>query len=132
MLMGTEKGLQAKNVDNEWIDIDPIPGHFVINIADMLEKATRGFYKSTPHRVVNLGKERYSIPYHYDPGYDQKVFELDFKVSEEDRKIIEKTRAYKRMDEANIEELNRTIGEHYISKHFVTFPDLAERFLKQK
>jgi len=104
----------------------------VINIADMLEKATRGFYKSTPHRVLNSGKERYSIPYHYDPGFDQKVFELEFEVSEEDKKVIEKTRAYKRMDEANIEALSKTIGEHYIAKHGVTFPDLAERFLKQK
>ena len=102
MLMGTEKGLQAKNVENQWIDIDPIPGHFVINIGDMLEKATKGFYKSTPHRVVCTGKERYSIPYHYDPGYDQKVFELNFEVNEEEKRIMEKTRAYKRIDEASI------------------------------
>ena len=76
----------------------------------MLEKATRGFYKSTPHRVVNAGKERYSIPYHYDPGYDQKVFELNFEVNEEDKRIMEKTRAYKRIDETSIDKLNRTIG----------------------
>ena len=78
ILMGDQKGLQAKNVNDEWIDVDPIPGHFVVNIGDMLEKATRRLYKSTPHRVTNLGKERYSIPYHYEPGYDQKVVELDF------------------------------------------------------
>ena len=68
----------------------------------MLEKATKGLYKSTPHRVVCTGKERYSIPYFYDPGYDQKVYELDFEVTEEDKKIMEKTRAYKRIDKANI------------------------------
>mgnify|MGYP000179809611 CR=1 FL=1 len=78
MLMGTERGLQVKNVENQWIDVDPIPGYFVVNIADLLEKATKGLYKSTPHQVVNYGKERFSIPYHYDPGYDQKIYELEF------------------------------------------------------
>ena len=65
ILMGDQKGLQAKNVNNEWVDIEPIPGLFVVNIGDMLEKATRRLYKSTPHRIFNLGKERFSIPYHF-------------------------------------------------------------------
>ena len=73
MLMGSEKGLQLRNVNNEWVDIDPIPGCFVINIGDMLQKMTKGLYKSTPHRVVVTGKERYSIPYFYDPGWDEKI-----------------------------------------------------------
>ena len=36
MLMGNQRGLQVKNVENEWIDVDPIPGYFVVNIADLL------------------------------------------------------------------------------------------------
>jgi isopenicillin N synthase-like dioxygenase len=39
---------------------------------------TKGLYKSTPHRVEVIGKERFSIPYFYDSGYDEKLFELDF------------------------------------------------------
>lgn len=70
--MISDKGLQVKNVNDEWIDIDPIPNTFVINIGDILEKMTRGLYKSTPHRAKNTqGKSRYSIPYFYDPGWDQ-------------------------------------------------------------
>ena len=116
MLMGTARGLQAKNVDNEWIDVDPVPGCFMVNIGDLLEKATRGFYKSTPHRVVNYGNERLSIPYFYSPGFDQKIFPLDFWTTREEKKVMEKTRSYKRIDEANIQELNQTIGQRYIQK----------------
>lgn len=85
MLIGTARGLQAKNRDNEWIDVDPVPGCFVINIGDLLEKVTRGFYKSTPHRVVNYGNERLSIPYFYSPGFDQKIFPLDFWTTREEK-----------------------------------------------
>lgn len=45
-----------KTVNNEWVDIVPIPGTFVVNIGDMLQKMTKGLYKSTPHRVEVIGK----------------------------------------------------------------------------
>lgn len=74
ILMISDKGLQVKNVKDQWIDIEPIPNTFVINIGDILEKMTRGLYKSTPHRAKNTqGKSRYAIPYFYDPGWDQEI-----------------------------------------------------------
>ena len=82
MLVTNEKGLEIKNVEDKWISADPIPGCFIINIGDMLEKVTRGLYKSTVHRVVPTGKERFSFPYFYDPGYDKKIHELDIEISE--------------------------------------------------
>lgn len=36
ILMINEKGLEVKNVDDQWIKIDPIPNTFVINIGDIL------------------------------------------------------------------------------------------------
>ena len=36
LLLTTDKGLQVKSKQNEWIDVDPIPGTFVINIGDIL------------------------------------------------------------------------------------------------
>lgn len=92
-----------KDVNDTWIPIDPIPNTFVINIGDILEKMTRSFYKSTPHRVKNtLGKSRFSIPYFYDPGWDQEIKELDIKVSEEETKILAKNSNYKRWDNVNL------------------------------
>lgn len=120
-----------KNPNNEWISVDPIPGTFVINVGDMLQKMTKGLYKSTPHKVVSTGKERFSIPYFYDPGWDQTIPELDIFISEEEKEVLEKTRKYKRIDEGNIEEHTLTIGEYYLAKHSKTFPELYEKFLKQ-
>jgi isopenicillin N synthase-like dioxygenase len=53
ILLTLQPGLQAKTVSGEWVEVTPIPGTFIINIGDMLQKMTRGLYKSTPHRVQN-------------------------------------------------------------------------------
>lgn len=83
MLLTTDKGLQVKSKKNEWIDVDPIPGTFVINIGDILERITGGLYKSTPHRARNTqGKSRYSVPYFFDPDWDSEIKLLEIKVSE--------------------------------------------------
>lgn len=48
-----EGGLQAKQLNGEWAEIDPDSNAIVINIADMLQMCTQGYYRSSPHRVIN-------------------------------------------------------------------------------
>ncbi len=67
-------GLQVKRRDGGWIDAPYIPGTFVVNIADMLMQWTNDAWVSTPHRVINTtGRERYSIPFFFDPTYHTVV-----------------------------------------------------------
>lgn len=82
-------GLQIYLKD-EWIDIAPTGysnSTFVVNLGDMLERWTNGLFKSTLHRVIiktdetdetdeidsKRMKDRYSIPFFYEPDFDTLV-----------------------------------------------------------
>lgn len=67
-------GLEVRGRDEQWIPAPPIPGTFVLNVADILARWTSGVFVSTPHRVRNLsGEERYSQPYFFDPSMHTMV-----------------------------------------------------------
>ena len=48
-----EPGLQARSRDGHWIDVPCDFGNLIINVGDMLQEASGGWYPSTTHRVVN-------------------------------------------------------------------------------
>ncbi len=56
-------GLQVMAQDDHWIDVPVDPAVYVVNIGDMLEAWSNGIFRSTPHRVLNLSAERFSMPY---------------------------------------------------------------------
>ena len=66
-------GLQVMNTDDRWIDVPVDPRVFVVNIGDMLEAWTNGLLRSTPHRVLNLSPERFSMPYFVAANYDTLI-----------------------------------------------------------
>ena len=67
-------GLQVRNRAGRWIDAPYIEGSFVVNVGDMMARWTNDLFASTTHRVINSsGRERYSIPFFYDPDHDAEV-----------------------------------------------------------
>jgi len=70
-----EGGLQLRTATGEWADVPSDFGTLVINVGDMLQEASGGFYKSTTHRVVNPSgdgarRSRVSIPLFLQPRPD--------------------------------------------------------------
>ncbi|XP_061371131.1 2-oxoglutarate-Fe(II) type oxidoreductase hxnY-like [Gastrolobium bilobum] len=67
-------GLQiCKDKDTKpqiWEDVAPLKGAFIVNLGDMLERWSNCVFKSTLHRVIGNGQERYSIAYFLEPGHD--------------------------------------------------------------
>ncbi|KDN43352.1 hypothetical protein RSAG8_06136, partial [Rhizoctonia solani AG-8 WAC10335] len=69
---GEIPALQIKNASDQWINAQPMPGTFVINIADLLSRWTNDIFKSTVHRVtLQPGVRRISIPLFF--GMDDDV-----------------------------------------------------------
>lgn len=70
---GTAGGLEVQRPDGSWMPVRSLAGQLVINVGDMLQMATGGRLKSTPHRVVNPGDDagrsvsRYSMPFFVHP-----------------------------------------------------------------
>lgn len=63
----TMPGLQAKDLNGQWHSIQVDPQTIVVNIGDMMQEATGGYYPSTTHRVINpqendKHKPRFSTP----------------------------------------------------------------------
>lgn len=58
--------------DGQWLGIDPLPGHFIVNIGELLEVATNGYLKATVHRVrpPEPGRDRISLPFFLNPSLD--------------------------------------------------------------
>ncbi len=73
ILLQGAPGLQVMNADDYWMEAPPLPGCFIVNIGDIFEAWSGGQYKSTQHRVVNSGRERYSIPLFFGLDYDAIV-----------------------------------------------------------
>jgi isopenicillin N synthase-like dioxygenase len=67
-------GLEVGNRHGEWIAAPPIPGAYVMNVGDILQRWSNGRFASTPHRVRNLKpQDRYSMPFFYDPAMSARV-----------------------------------------------------------
>jgi len=72
------EGLQVEH-DGSFVDVPPLPRAFVINIGEMFQLLTRGYFKATVHRVVSPppGVERISLAYFFNPKLEATLTPID-------------------------------------------------------
>jgi isopenicillin N synthase-like dioxygenase len=76
-------GLQVYR-DGYWHDIPPVPGAFVINTGDMMQVWSNDTYRAAIHRGLAMeSRDRYSIPFFYNPSATAKVSPLSTVVSKQ-------------------------------------------------
>lgn len=73
-------GLEVRNASGDWVSAPYIPGSIVLNIGDLMARASGGKYVATFHRVrADLsgdtgskgdGMGRFSVPFFFEPGED--------------------------------------------------------------
>lgn len=117
-------GLEVKSKTG-WVQAPPLPGSFVCNIGDMLDRMTRGVYRSTAHRVRNVsGRDRMSFPFFFDPSFFADVRPIDLPSGEtapDDRGS--------RWDQSSVHIFQGTYGEYLLGKVGKVFPGLKAKVL---
>ncbi len=76
-------GLQVYK-DGYWHDIPSVPGALVINTGDMMQVWSNDIYQAPIHRVIAMdSRDRYSIPFFFNPAAATEVSPLPSAVTEE-------------------------------------------------
>jgi len=115
-------GLQVRT-PNGWADAPPLPGTFVANIGDMLDRLTGGWYRSTPHRVRNTsGRDRLSYPFFLDPGFTDEIPPLPGRAAAGEG-------GEPRWDGQNLHAFSGTYGDYLLGKVSKVFPQLRQEVL---
>jgi isopenicillin N synthase-like dioxygenase len=124
LLQDEAGGLEVKS-RSRWVPAPPVPGSFVCNIGDMLDRMTGGLYRSTPHRVRNPApRDRLSFPFFFDPNFFARVQPIDLPG----RTGISDDRA-ERWDGASVHAFQGTYGEYLLNKVGKVFPELQQKAL---
>ena len=104
-----------------WVPAPPLPGTYVCNLGDMLDRMTGGHYRSTPHRVrASTARARLSFPFFFDPSFFAEVHPIGIGAGVADDHA-------ERWDRASVHTFRGTYGQYLLEKVSRVFPELAQR-----
>ncbi|XP_010255098.1 PREDICTED: protein DMR6-LIKE OXYGENASE 1 [Nelumbo nucifera] len=80
-------GLEVKRkADGQWVRVKPIPDSYIINVGDIIQVWSNELYESAEHRVrVNTERERFSIPFFFNPSHYVMVKPLEELLNEKNQ-----------------------------------------------
>lgn len=124
LLQDDAGGLEVRS-RSRWVAAPPVSGSFVCNIGDMLDRMTRGVFRSTAHRVRNPApRDRLSFPFFFDPNFFARVqpIELPAGAAPPDDQA-------ERWDRASVHAFQGTYGDYLLNKVGKVFPGLRQEVL---
>jgi isopenicillin N synthase-like dioxygenase len=124
LLQDDAGGLEVKS-KSRWVSAPPVPGSFVCNLGDMLDRMTGGIFRSTPHRVRNPApRDRLSFPFFFDPNFFARVRPIELTA----RELLPDDRD-ERWDQASVHVFEGTYGDYLLNKVGKVFPELRSAVL---
>lgn len=117
LLQDAVGGLEVE-IDGEWIGAPPVPGTFVINIGEILELASNGYFQANVHRVTApRASDRLSVAFFFGANLDATVPLL--KLPPE---YAAKARG---LSQDPLNPLFRHVGQNYLKSRLRSHPDVA-------
>ncbi|OAI45961.1 hypothetical protein AYO44_12225, partial [Planctomycetaceae bacterium SCGC AG-212-F19] len=121
LLQDNAGGLEVRS-RSRWVAAPPLPGSFVCNIGDMLDRMTRGLFRSTPHRVRNPApRARLSFPFFFDPNFFARVQPIDLPDG-----VAPPDDQAERWDRTSVHAFQGTYGDYLLNKVGKVFPELRQ------
>jgi isopenicillin N synthase-like dioxygenase len=120
LLQDEQGGLQVQTGQG-WVDVAPRAGTLVVNIGEILELASDGYFRATLHRVITppTGRERVSAAFFLGARLDARVPVLTLP-----KRLAAEARGPER-DPQN--PLLREVGQNYLKGRLRSHPDVAKR-----
>jgi isopenicillin N synthase-like dioxygenase len=112
-------GLEVE-MDGERVHATPRPGTYVMNLGEMLQAATNGYLKATPHRVKSPppGRERTSVAYFFHPRLDSVFAPIELPPA-----FASRSRGGQNADPDD--PVFATFGDNYLKIRLRSHPDVA-------
>jgi isopenicillin N synthase-like dioxygenase len=78
-------GLEALDTKDVWHKVEPLKNALVVNTGELLELETGGYFRASPHRVVNerIDRQRFSLAVFVNPALDESIYPLSEATSDE-------------------------------------------------
>jgi len=67
-----QPGLELQ-INGAWRPVPPSPNLLIVNIGEQLARMSCGKFKATIHRVVDIGRDRISMPFFHEPFCDSNM-----------------------------------------------------------
>ena len=126
MLVTDDTGGLEVRVGDDWVAVDADPAAIVCNLGDMMERVTDGRFRSTPHRVAQPTRHRYSFPLFLDPAWDAELTTLPPPSGAAAPDTTRPSGLPTRWDGADPLEVRGPYGEYLLAKVAKVFPELFD------